>query len=290
MICAQLQAEVMKLGLNINIIGAGCSTSVVASACAYFGGGPSSFALGNNSDNLLGQEWVTPRGRDHPHRLAEFQLRLVLLGRAGAQPPRHHAGRAGLARRTGHLHQVRHQAGALAGAENAGAQGAAAGLPSADSREHARLHHRRAQLGRMGQLLLRHLRQRHRVHLPPAVQPGRRGLGARAVAHVHRPHQDAQRRGDPRQRPGDQEGHRRGPHLLPIDPGGQLGGGHRAAGQNPRRPPRANRLLQGEALLRAGHGRVHQHVHAASGPQALQFHLGRRLQWEAGCRPARPTS
>jgi len=61
-ICAQLQAEAMKRGLNINIIGAGSSTSVVASACAYFGGGPSSFALGNNSDNLLGQEWVTPAG------------------------------------------------------------------------------------------------------------------------------------------------------------------------------------------------------------------------------------
>jgi hypothetical protein len=61
-ICAQLQAEVMKRGLNINIIGAGSSTSVLASACAYFGGGPSSFALGNNSDNLLGQEWVTPGG------------------------------------------------------------------------------------------------------------------------------------------------------------------------------------------------------------------------------------
>jgi glycolate oxidase len=61
-ICAQLQAEVMKRGLNLNIIGAGCSTSIVASACAYFGGGPSSYYMGNNSDNLLGQEWVTPAG------------------------------------------------------------------------------------------------------------------------------------------------------------------------------------------------------------------------------------
>ncbi len=61
-ICAQLQAEVMKRGLNINIIGAGCSTSIVASASAYFGGGPASYSLGNNSDNLLGQEWVTPAG------------------------------------------------------------------------------------------------------------------------------------------------------------------------------------------------------------------------------------
>jgi glycolate oxidase len=61
-ICAQLQAEVMKRGLNINIIGAGASTSIVASACAYFGGGPSSYYLGHNSENLLGQEWVTPAG------------------------------------------------------------------------------------------------------------------------------------------------------------------------------------------------------------------------------------
>jgi hypothetical protein len=61
-ICAQLQAEAMKLGLNLNIIGAGSSTSIVASACAYFGGGPNSYSMGNNSDNLLGQEWVTPAG------------------------------------------------------------------------------------------------------------------------------------------------------------------------------------------------------------------------------------
>jgi hypothetical protein len=61
-ICAQLQAEVMKHGLNINITGAGSSCSIVASACAYFGAGPSSFSMGNNSDNLLGQEWVTPAG------------------------------------------------------------------------------------------------------------------------------------------------------------------------------------------------------------------------------------
>ncbi len=61
-ICAQLQAEVMKRGLNVNIIGAGCSTSIVASACAYSGSGPSSYSMGNNSDNLLGQEWVTPAG------------------------------------------------------------------------------------------------------------------------------------------------------------------------------------------------------------------------------------
>ena len=61
-ICAQLQAEVMKRGLNINIIGAGASTSIVASACAYAGMGPSTYWLGHNSDNVLGMEWVTPSG------------------------------------------------------------------------------------------------------------------------------------------------------------------------------------------------------------------------------------
>ncbi len=61
-ICAQLQAEVMKRGLNINIIGAGASTSIVASACAYAGMGPSTYWMGHNSDNVLGMEWVTPSG------------------------------------------------------------------------------------------------------------------------------------------------------------------------------------------------------------------------------------
>ena len=61
-ICAQLQAEVMKLGLNINVIGAGASTSPLASATSYSGGGPYSIWLGNNSENLLGLEWVMPRG------------------------------------------------------------------------------------------------------------------------------------------------------------------------------------------------------------------------------------
>ena len=61
-ICANLQAELMKRGLNLNIIGAGASTSLVASACAYSGAGPNSFWMGHNSENLLGMEWVTPTG------------------------------------------------------------------------------------------------------------------------------------------------------------------------------------------------------------------------------------
>jgi glycolate oxidase len=61
-ISAQLQAEVLKLGLNINVTGAGCSSSIVASACAYAGQGPYAYYLGGNSENLLGLEWVTPEG------------------------------------------------------------------------------------------------------------------------------------------------------------------------------------------------------------------------------------
>ena len=40
---ATLQAEAMKVGLNTHIIGAGASTSPLASACAYGGPGPASF-------------------------------------------------------------------------------------------------------------------------------------------------------------------------------------------------------------------------------------------------------
>ncbi len=59
---AQLQVEAMKRGLTFGIIGAGCSTSVLAGACAYTGIGPSAFNMGGNAENLLGQEWVTPGG------------------------------------------------------------------------------------------------------------------------------------------------------------------------------------------------------------------------------------
>jgi len=61
-ISATLQAELMKVGLNLNITGAGASTSPLASATSYSGPGPSTFWMGHNSENLLGLEWVTPRG------------------------------------------------------------------------------------------------------------------------------------------------------------------------------------------------------------------------------------
>ena len=61
-ICATLQAELMKVGLNLNVTGAGISTSPLASATSYSGPGPSSFWMGHNSENLLALEWVTPTG------------------------------------------------------------------------------------------------------------------------------------------------------------------------------------------------------------------------------------
>jgi len=61
-IAAQVQAEALKLGLNLNIPGVGCSSSIVASACAYHGAGPSTYFMGGNAENVLGMEWVTPEG------------------------------------------------------------------------------------------------------------------------------------------------------------------------------------------------------------------------------------
>jgi hypothetical protein len=60
--CAQLQAELMKIGLFCNTTGAGASTSLLASATSYQGAGPSSIWTGSNTQNLLALEWVMPNG------------------------------------------------------------------------------------------------------------------------------------------------------------------------------------------------------------------------------------
>jgi hypothetical protein len=59
---ATLQAEAMKVGLNCNIAGVGCSSSIVASTSGWNGVGPASIAFGNHADSLLGIEWVLPTG------------------------------------------------------------------------------------------------------------------------------------------------------------------------------------------------------------------------------------
>lgn len=59
---AQLQAEVMKLGLNTHIIGAGPSCSLLAGATSMHGMGWDGIYMGHSSRNVMGVEWVLPDG------------------------------------------------------------------------------------------------------------------------------------------------------------------------------------------------------------------------------------
>ena len=61
-IAAVIQAEAMKVGLNLNIPGVGCSSSTVASTAGWVGFGPTSISMGCSSENMLGAEWVLPNG------------------------------------------------------------------------------------------------------------------------------------------------------------------------------------------------------------------------------------
>jgi glycolate oxidase len=61
-ICAQVQAEVIKRGLNLHIIGAGSNTSPLASATSFDGYGATGLATGYSGRNLLALEWVLPDG------------------------------------------------------------------------------------------------------------------------------------------------------------------------------------------------------------------------------------
>jgi glycolate oxidase len=62
-ICAQVQAEVMKRGLNLHIIGAGSGTSPLASCTSVAGMGWTSISTGHNNRNVLAVEWVLPSGK-----------------------------------------------------------------------------------------------------------------------------------------------------------------------------------------------------------------------------------
>ena len=59
---AVLQAELMKVGLNCHIIGAGSSCSPLASVTSYNGAGPDCLFMGFGDENLLGLEWIMPNG------------------------------------------------------------------------------------------------------------------------------------------------------------------------------------------------------------------------------------
>src|SRR4030042_6856290 len=57
-----LQAEVMKVGLNTHMIGAGASCSPLASATSLMGMGADTIFMGQSTENLLAVEWVMPTG------------------------------------------------------------------------------------------------------------------------------------------------------------------------------------------------------------------------------------
>jgi glycolate oxidase len=59
---AQLMGEAMKLGLSINVLGAGCNCSVLASYSSMHGNNVLSVSQGYSGRNLLGVEWVLPTG------------------------------------------------------------------------------------------------------------------------------------------------------------------------------------------------------------------------------------
>ena len=59
---AQLQAEIMKYGLNCHMPGAGPQVSPLASATSMNGPGFTSPSTGHSSRNVLGVEWVLPDG------------------------------------------------------------------------------------------------------------------------------------------------------------------------------------------------------------------------------------
>lgn len=71
-ICAQLQAEALKRGLNLHIIGAGCGTSPLASCTSMDGTGWTGLSTGYNCRNVLAVEWVLPDGE------------MIRLGSAGS--------------------------------------------------------------------------------------------------------------------------------------------------------------------------------------------------------------
>jgi glycolate oxidase len=59
---ATVQAEAMKVGLNLNIPGVGCSASTLANFSSWIAFGPNSISMGQGSENILGMEWVLPDG------------------------------------------------------------------------------------------------------------------------------------------------------------------------------------------------------------------------------------
>ncbi len=109
-ICAQVQAEAMKRGLNLHIIGAGCGTSPLASCTSMDGTGWTGLSTGYNCRNVLGVEWVLPDGEVLQAGEPRQRLGMVLRGRPGPLAARDHARPLRRPQRPGRVHQVRRQA------------------------------------------------------------------------------------------------------------------------------------------------------------------------------------
>ncbi len=277
---AQLQAEALKRGLNINIPGSGCSTSIVASACAYAGQGP-----------LRLLTWAaTPRtcsawsgSRPRARSSAPARSARATAGSAARAPARAVRGicRGAIGSRGGMgvYTKCAIKLGPSLGDRATGRSAARCPPTACRVAETLRAYTLAVpDVGRLGGRVLRDLRQRDRLHLPPPVQPGRAPTSPPAFWLMYNDHaKTLERRAGDRRAAGDQGAHRGAAHLLPDHPRRPLAGRHRAPGQDPRRHPGRGRRLEGGALLRAGHGRVHQRLPAAPRPQAHQLRLGRRL-------------
>ena len=274
---AQLQAEVLKRGLNINITGAGCSSSIVASACAYAGQGPYAYFMGGNSENLLGMEWVTPEGEI---------VRTGSLGSGdgwfcgeGPGPSVRGICRGAIGSRggLGVYTKCAIKLGPSLGSSEwqVGGTLPAYRLPVAETQRVYTLAvpswdawadaYYEIYDNEIGYIFHRQFNLAG-ADLAPAFWLMYNDH-TKTLSDV--PELAA--------RPDVQELTEEMRISLPAHPGRPLAGRHRAAGPHPRRDPRGGRRLEGRALLRAGHGRVHQHVPAAARPQAHQLRLGRRL-------------
>ena len=274
---AQLHAEAIKRGWTCNIIGAGCSCSVVAAACAYMGMGPGAYYMGGHAENVLGMEWVTPSGEivrsgslgsgdgwfnsEGPGPSVRGVMRGALGQRGGlgvftkcAVKLVHWSGRTDWPV-TGTVPAYR-----LPVDETMRAYTLAAPTWDAWADLYYKIYD-----NELGFIFHRQFNLAG-ADLAPAFwlmynDPTKKLSDVPAMVNE----------------PGMAGAHRGDAHLLPDRAGRPLQGRHRTPGPDPGRHPRRDRLLEGRALLREGHGGVHQRLPQPPGPQAHQLRVGGRL-------------
>ena len=149
-IAAQLQAEILPLGLNLNIPGVRLLQLDRRQRLRLPRRRPGHVLHGRQRRERARHGVGHAGGRDRPHRLARLGRRLVL--QRGPRPvrARHLPGHARQPRRARRVHQVRGQARPALRPDRVERRGHAAGVPPARAREPARLHARRARTGTPG--------------------------------------------------------------------------------------------------------------------------------------------